>query len=280
MASRTSGERKGNTRVTGKEQFYTPVETARWVIDKVLQQIPETRNATWLEPSAGTGAFITALNDFGIQDIIAIDIEPHHPQVMKQDFLTWNGQGTGLVAVGNPPFGRNNALSIPFFNKAVQMCDVIAFIVPRSWRKWSVTNRLNLNFHSILDVDLNINYVNVDGADVYAKNNLQTCMQVWQRQEILRERVIVPETSLMTRTTPGDADIAMRVFGYGCGEVFTEFDRKPNTTMMFLKVHDDRVLPILRHIDFSKFYNNVAYTQALAYSEVRYELARAIKAIE
>ncbi|CAB4342122.1 unannotated protein [freshwater metagenome] len=264
----------GNTRVTGKEQFYTPLQSADWVVAQVLTHFPHTRAATWLEPSAGTGAFIKALQRQNIVDVIAMDIEPHFAKVKRQDFLTWQPNVSGLVAIGNPPFGRNNSLSIPFFNKAAQVCDTIAFIVPRSWRKWSVTNRLDLNFHLAHDIDLDINYVDVNGADVYAKNNLQTCLQVWQRQNDVRQKVVIAETDLLSKCSPQEADIAIRVFGYGCGEVMTNFDRKSNTTMMFLKLHSDKVLPALQRLDFSIYFNNVAYTQALAYSEIRYALAK------
>jgi predicted RNA methylase len=258
----------GNTRVTGKEQFYTPPATAAWVVDRVLRVVPDAVNATWLEPSAGTGAFLNALADRGITDVVAMDIEPHDKRVKRKDFLTFRPRTRGMVAIGNPPFGRNNALSVPFFNHAATMCDTIAFIVPKSWRKWSVTNRLDLSFACISDEELSINYVDVNGDDVYAKNNLQTCLQVWRRSETPRKRVRIAPSPWVSRSTPSEADIAMRVFGYGCGTIYTEFDRVPNTTMMFLKVHDPRALKALREADLSVYFNNVAYTQALAFSEI------------
>ena len=52
----------------------------------------------------------------------------------------------------------------------------------------------------------------------------------------------------------------------------TSFDRVPNTTVMFLKVHDKRVIPALNKVDFSKFYKNTAYTEALSLPEIRYLL--------
>ena len=272
-----TAKKLGNRRVTGKEQFYTPPETAEWVLAKVLKFVPQPKKVTWLEPSAGAGAFIDALYGHGIKDVLAVDIEPHHRAVKKQDFLTWKAPHTGIIAIGNPPFGRNNALSIPFFNHCAEFCDVIAFIVPRSWRKWSVTNRLSMNFELKADYDLHINYVDSQGNDVYAKNNLKTCLQIWVRTQKPRKPVVIPPTELAVKSTPAQADIAMRVFGYGCGNVYTEFDRKPNTTMIFLKVKNKSVIRALKTIDFSKYYNNVSYTQALAFSEVRYELIKFFK---
>ncbi|MBU6348468.1 MAG: hypothetical protein KGQ38_07645 [Actinomycetales bacterium] len=258
----------GNRRVTGKEQFYTPLHIAHWVVERVITELPQTKNQTWLEPSAGSGSFLKALSTFGISDVIAIDIEPAHPQVMSQDFFNWQSDRSDLVAIGNPPFGRNNSLSIPFFNKCAQVSETIAFIVPRSWRKWSVTNRLSLDFHCIVDEDLAVNYVDVSGADVYAKNNLRTCLQIWQKSEVRREVVSIPDYGFVQKVSPDQADIALKVFGYGCGTVLTDFDRVPNTTLMFLKVNDRRAVKALRDAPLNRYFNNVAYTEALAFTEV------------
>ena len=274
MTSRRA--KPGNRRVTGKEQFYTPPETAAWVVERVLQRVPEARNQTWLEPSAGTGSFINALQNAGIHDVLAIDIEPHHPKILRGDFLEWETDAQGLVAVGNPPFGRNNSLSIPFFNKCAGLASTIAFIVPRSWRKWSVTNRLSMDFRCVSDDNLSINYVNVDGEDVYARNNLQTCLQIWQRAKRKRQPVRILDHGFVQKVLPQEADIAIKVFGYGCGTVLHDFPREPNTTLMFLKVHDKRAVKVLKQADLSRFYNNVAYTQALAFTEINDTLNRAL----
>jgi len=266
----------GNRRVTGKEQFYTPVDTAAWVVNRVLDLVPDSRYQTWLEPSAGSGSFLSALTGAGINDVIAMDIEPAHADVRKKDFLDWKPTGENLVAIGNPPFGRNNSLSIPFFNKCAQFSSTIAFIVPRSWRKWSVTNRLSMDFSCISDENLDINYVDVAGADVYAKNNLRTCLQIWTRAPIARQPVRITDHGFVEKVTPERADIALKVFGYGCGTVLTDFARVPNTTLMFLQVNDRRAVKALMEAPLSRYFNNVAYTEALAFTEVNDALNRAL----
>ena len=89
--------------------------------------------------------------------------------------------------------------------------------------------------------------------------------------------MVIPPTDLAVKCNPEDADIAMRVFGYGCGTVYTEFERRPNTTMIFLKVKNRSVIKALKDIDFSKYFNNVSYTQALAFAEIRFELNKYFK---
>ena len=55
--------------------------------------------------------------------------------------------------LGNPPFGKNCSLAIKFFNKAAEFADLIAFIIPRTFKRISIQNKLNLNFSFILFLD-------------------------------------------------------------------------------------------------------------------------------
>ena len=265
--------RPGNRRVTGKEQFYTPAELALSLTKQISPLVGGFENRLVIEPAGGTGAFIKAAKLQGASKVIRFDIEPKADGVLLADFLVADLSGiSGAITISNPPFGRNNSLSIPFFNKAAKHSDFIAFIVPRSWRKWSVMNRLDVNFHLIHDQDLSIDYVDDLGEMVWQKSSLRTCFQLWQRQDVEREIVKVQDLGLISKVTPIEADVAITVFGYSCGLVRTEFERIPNSTVMFLKLHDERVLPALRKVDFSKFYRNTAYTEALSLQEIRFLL--------
>lgn len=265
--------RPGNRRVTGKEQFYTPADLALTLTKQIGPLVGGLENRLVIEPAGGTGAFIKAAKSLGAKRVISFDIEPKSDGVLLADFLEADLTGiTGAITISNPPFGRNNSLSIPFFNKAAMHSDYIAFIVPRSWRKWSVINRLDRNFHLIHDQDLSIDYVDDLGEMVWQKSSLRTCFQLWQRQDTQRELTKVQDLGLVSKVTPEQADVAITVFGYSCGLVRTEFDRIPNSTVMFLKLHDERVLPALRNVDFSKFYRNTAYTEALSLQEIRFLL--------
>lgn len=54
-----------------------------------------------------------------------------------------------INVVGNPPFGKNASKAVKFFNQAAMFARIIAFIVPRSFEKDSIMNRLNRDFHLI-----------------------------------------------------------------------------------------------------------------------------------
>lgn len=264
--------RLGNTRTTGKEQFYTPPALAKSLLAEVAKHVPDLAERTMIEPAGGTGAFIKAAKKFGIAKVISFDIEPKHKEVSFGNFLESDITCKHAVTISNPPFGRNNSLSIPFFNKAADSSDYICFIVPRSWRKWSVINRLDQRFHLIADIDLQIDYVDETDTEISTKNRLATCFQIWQKRKNKRPIVTVVDNQFIKKVKPQDADVSLTIFGYGCGRLKTEFKREPNSTQMFLKLNHPRALEALQSVDFSRFFKNTAYTEALSLQEINFLL--------
>jgi len=262
----------GNTRVTGKEQFYTPIHTAREIFEQLAQLVPDLASRHLLEPAGGTGAFLEVAKEFGIKEVTSYDIEPLHPQVQLGNFLEVDLPRNDYLTISNPPFGRNNALSIPFFNHAAKYSDFIIFIVPRSWRKWSVLNKLDRDFRLIRDIDLSINYVDELGYEINAKDRLRTCVQFWTRTSTTRPLVKVEDMGVISKVSPEDADVALTVFGYNCGTVSENFPRVKNTTQMYLKLNHRKALSALKNANFKQFYLNTATTEALSIAEINYAL--------
>lgn len=263
----------GNTRVTGKEQYYTPAETALSVLARSLKHVEDASQKVFLEPAGGSGAFIDAAFELGFSKVVSMDIEPKHPRVEEADFLRSKLDISNAICVSNPPFGRNNSLSIPFFNHAAKFSELIAFIVPRSWRKWSVLNRLDLRFQLVDDWDLEIDYVDEFGKHSHGVGNLRTCVQVWRRSDTsMRAPVKIPDHGLIEKTSPELADVSFTLFGYGCGTVREDFPRVKNSTQAFFKLHHPRAMEALQSVDFSRFYNHTAYTEALGLQEINFLL--------
>lgn len=262
----------GNRRVTGKEQFYTPRDLARELISQAENVIPGFRERNFLEPAGGNGSFVEGLRERGVRNLTSVDLYPKHNLVQKGDFLQFIPQQTNMVTISNPPFGRNNALSIPFFNHAADYSEYICFLVPRSWRKWSVENRLDERFHKILDKEIFVSYEDEQGLPVRHANNLRTCFQVWQRQPSHRKKIVVPDNGLIQKVSPDQAQLAIRVFGYGCGKVLAKFEPKKNTTLMFLRAKNPEVMRLLPELDYQRFSKNTAYTEALAFTEINFLL--------
>ena len=129
----------------GIDKFYTIPA----ISEKCLNRVGERYEwSTWdmvVEPSAGGGSFFTRIPTI---KKIGIDIAPTHTDILKQDFLTYEPPPSDMASprilvVGNPPFGRVSSLAVKFFNHASKWANVIAFIVPRTFRRISIQNKLN-----------------------------------------------------------------------------------------------------------------------------------------
>lgn len=125
----------------GLDKFYTQDHVAKQCFEFLHSQLNISENAIYLEPSAGAGSFINLLSHY-----IALDIAPEDDRIKKQDYLKYEVDKENFITIGNPPFGNRSKLAIDFFNKAATMSDVIAFIVPVSFMKWSVQKNLSSNF--------------------------------------------------------------------------------------------------------------------------------------
>lgn len=262
----------GNTRVTGKEQYYTPIVVAKKLVADVEKVLGPLQGKSVLEPAGGTGAFIESALAAGAKRVISYDIEPLHSMVQQGSFLDQELNEENLITISNPPFGRNNSLSIPFFNKAAGVSSAICFIVPKSWRKWSVTNRLDLNFELVFDTDLEIDYVDAKENLISNKTRLATCFQIWKKSNQPRATIKIRDMGIVEKVSPDRADVSLTIFGYGCGKVKTEFEPVANTTQLFLRLLHKDALKALNRIDYSRFYKNTAYTEALSLQEINYLL--------
>ena len=119
--------RLGNRRVTGHERYYTPPQLALELTRELAELIPDFCERVVIEPAGGTGSFIDAALALGVSEVLSVDTEPLHPLVERQDFLSWSPKlaevQCGAVTLSNPPFGRNNALAIQFFNRAAEFSE-------------------------------------------------------------------------------------------------------------------------------------------------------------
>jgi hypothetical protein len=96
------------------------------------------------------------------------------------DFLEWEPGMRFDVIVGNPPYGKNASLAVKFLNKAVELTDHISYVLPRSFRKPSILNRVNRNLHLTLDEDT---------PDETFGGTIITCYQKWEVREEKRDLI-------------------------------------------------------------------------------------------
>ena len=158
----------------GLDKFYTQSHVSKLCFEFLHKQLNIDKNAVYLEPSAGAGSFLDYLPHY-----IALDIAPEDERIMKQDYLEYQTDKTDFITIGNPPFGTRSKLAIDFFNKASTMSDVIAFIVPVSFMKWSVQKNLHSQFalHSYMYLE----------PESFSSNgepySVRTVFQIWVKKD-------------------------------------------------------------------------------------------------
>jgi len=216
-------------RAVGLDKFYTVDAVAQTCIDLVGSQWAWTTWDLVIEPSAGNGSFLFKLP---VAKRIGIDIAPEHADILAHDFLTWRPTavaGGKVLVIGNPPFGRVSSLAIKFFNHAASFASTIAFIIPRTFRRVSVQNKLCLDFHLVADIDIPMSPC-AFAPPMAAK----CCFQIWSKGEGATQRHVVtlptvhedwdflgfgPNDKAGQPTPPVGADFALRAYGGACGEI-------------------------------------------------------------
>jgi hypothetical protein len=222
---------EGGRFVFGKEpreldQFFTKPDVVELCIEHLDKLFPI--DATFkliVEPSHGNMAFVDALNKY--KDIlIAMDIDSTN-ETTRRDFLqyTHTHTHTHTLVIGNPPFGRGSRMAVAFFNHAAKFAEVIAFIVPRTFRKASVTNKLDLNFEMIDELALDEDSFLFEGKDY----KVPCVFQIWKRA--LRKRVKIPTINStsdfkMIPKQSEDCDLVIRGVGVNAGRLYVDTQTK------------------------------------------------------
>lgn len=228
-------------RKEGLDKFYTVPAIAEKCINTIGTKYDWNTWDLVIEPSAGNGSFLTRI-PVSKEKRIGIDISPEHENIIKHDFLTYippktytdtdTDTDTNILVIGNPPFGSVSSLAIKFFNHAAQWANVIAFIVPRTFRRISVQNKLNMQFSLVYDEEIPSNPCAFSPPMM-----VKCCFQIWAKVTYAgsgAERTIIqlstkhddwtflgfgPKDEKNQPTVPNGADFAIRAYGGKCGHI-------------------------------------------------------------
>ena len=153
------------------DKYYTPLEVVQHVVNTTKSVCIDVSEV--IEPSAGNGAFIEALENSFNTTLKFYDLYPENNKVLEQDFLVLESEyKQGRLIIGNPPFGSRNSLIIKFFKKAITLGDYVAFILPIS--------QLN-NIKQLYEFDLV--YSEDLGIKGYSGVDLHCCFNIYKRPE-------------------------------------------------------------------------------------------------
>lgn len=209
------------------DQFYTKDEIAKECYNKVKEFFDINEYDIILEPSGGKGSFYKL---FPIDKRIGLDLEPKYDGIIKQNFFDYKYEkNKKYITIGNPPFGKNCSIAIKFFNYTAQFSEIICFIIPRTFKRISVQNQLDLNFHLVDTFDLPV------GSCFDPNMAVKCCFQIWKKISEKRNIIVYDKThpdfqfiklgkkdEKNQPTVPKEADFAIKAYGSNCGEIFSD----------------------------------------------------------
>lgn len=209
----------------GLDQFYTNEDVAVKYYNKLTKLVDINEYNYYLEPSAGTGSFFKLLDK---RKRIGLDVSPKCEGLLEMDYFDYvPKKGKKYLVIGNPPFGRISSTAVKFFNKSAEFADCIAFILPRTFKRVSIQNQLDLNFKLVFTEDLPLK-----PCCFTPKMSAKCCFQIWKRDGIPRKIVKYktthkdfsfvkhgPKDDNGQPTPPTGADFAMKAYGSNCGEI-------------------------------------------------------------
>lgn len=236
------------------DQFFTKNDVALMCCKELQSFYKLSLFDSIIEPSAGNGSFFNLLpvnKRIGIEIDAELCVKNNEYRQMSffdyvhDDFFLENEK---ILVIGNPPFGTQNKLSVDFFNHAAKFAKVIAFIVPRTWNKRSIHNRLNKKFILIKSIDLPEDCFYGDKS-----TTVKCCFQIWKRSKksrVSEEKILshkdwkfLPYTKTEDDLTPPqDADFVVLAYGSNPGQVSTDLFKWRPKSVHFIKSQIDKTI--------------------------------------
>ena len=250
-------------RVVEAEQYFTSTGVVRQCLDLVRKHYRFDDFGLIVEPCAGAGAFLVELP---ADKRIGLDILPLHDEIKVQDFLHWEPASASgktlpnkVLTIGNPPFGRRAKLAVQFIEKAAEFSDVIAFILPRSFNKYTFQNRVPSNFYLVDSLEAQ-DFETPDGEPL----TIKSVFQIWEKRDTPRAKLKVERThpdfelrhAHLSRVTPAQMTQLHQEYEFAIpqvGKIFTPRDADGITkgSYWFVKPIKPEVRQIFESLDFT-----------------------------
>lgn len=230
------------------DKFYTKKDIALYLIDKVNLDDCELI----IDPCCGDGAFYSNI-DF--DNKIAIDILPHIDNVIKHDFLTWDysiikEERDKVVVISNPPFGKQGSLALKFINRCSMFSDTIAFILPLSFAKESMINRIPELYHLEYQEILPENSFLLDNEDY----DVKCVFQIWKKKDTKRIKFVNEKEKGFSYTkNKEEADISIRRVGIYAGRAFRDTNKSTQSHYFITLDDKEKIDNVIEYLDKHKW---------------------------
>ena len=264
------------------DQFYTQKGTASLCMNYLLEHIKEKQFVPqwWIEPAVGTGSLWDQMPSDNTPKI-ALDLDPGlgaPPCTIQTNFLTWTPalpMGPGGILFGNPPFGKNSSLAVQFFNHAAMLDGLVymGWIVPKTFCKNGLQNRLDLNFELEFECDIPKNSFVFENFSY----DVPTVFQIWRRRgqgkrEKTKETTVHPDFTFQKKPEAlkhSNAFSFQRVGGQA-GKTSLSFEKKAEASHYFILPHHAKttVQKTLNSIDWNNVKHNTAGNPSIGKKEL------------
>lgn len=232
----------GKFRTNTKDQYYTIPAVATACVARILEVLPAATGYRWIEPAAGAGVFLDAA---AAAKPTGIDLDPRDPRIETADFLKWSPPAGGPILIyGNPPFGRQAATAKAFIRHAATFAAAIAFILPRSFEKPSMTTAFPPTFHCLHSAPLPANAFTVNGNP----HDVPCVFQIWERRAVDRPAVQrTPPVGFTYVKATEPHHIVFRRVGVYAGKTYTPSPDRSPQSHYFWRL-DDAYIPHITKI--------------------------------
>lgn len=261
------------------DQFYTNPKVSDYIVNTIFKCFPSFKSYSFIEPSAGCGNFIDSLLRQGIKksNIMAFDIAPvGDTKIIKANYLTKKIKfNSNQIIIGNPPFGKKGKLAIEFINKGLSEAPIVAMILPKLFKRFSVHKQIIDSAKLIYEIDLEPNSFLVNNKE-YSVNCI---FQIWtlpsiktyctnkriyfKKQTVSSDFITfihnnTKETEKYFNKNKYNWDFAVYRQGfYDYQRKFIDSKQlKKNRQYLFVKANNKIAKDILKNLDFEKISKN------------------------
>jgi len=244
------------------DKFYTKKNIVKYCINLIKKYIKINKKKDLIiEPSAGNGSFILFIKQL-CNNYMFFDIKPDNNKIIKQDFLKFNykclfNKYNKIHIIGNPPFGRQSSLTIKFIKKSCEFSDTLSFILPKSFKKVSLKNKIPLNFHLLVQKDLPLNSFTINNIE----HNVPCIFQIWIKKSYNRKEEIKQKSKYFIFVKKNNnPNIAIKRIGVNAGKViYDNVNTKNKNSHYFLKINNNKnkIIELLLKHKYNIFNNTV-----------------------
>lgn len=170
------------------DKFYTKHCVAKKCIEESWPLLDKYN--TYVEPSAGAGSFLHALEQQDVYDVVSYDLLPesNYFTITQSDWFDVRIPETyGSVAVvGNPPFGKRNKLSKAFIQHAISFdaVDCVAMILSNAWEKHTLQTIFPHYWSLVVSNRLDPYSFTLDGEDYKVPCVWQVWIKDWEGEDL------------------------------------------------------------------------------------------------